>query len=224
MSALAFIAMIAATATPEPGLAAAPATPDERYRACIADVRSNAEDVRRRAELWLNEGGGPPALHCQALADLALGKPRLAGVRLHALADRPDAGDALERARIYAQAALAFVDAGLSDEAARAIDEAYTLAPEGGELHLSAALVSLAEGKHQAAIDQVSAAEAVGIVSAAGFVARARAKIALTQYREAADDVVAALALDPVNIAALTVRGELHQFGVDIDASIGGAN
>ena len=37
----------------------------------------------------------------------------------------------------------------------------------------------------------------------------------------AADDVVAALTIDPYNIDALTMRGELRQAGVEIEAYYG---
>lgn len=220
----AFAALLLAVLTPEPPDAIVdPKTfeyPDEAYQACIKGVRKDAVSVQRRAEQWLNEGGGAPALHCRAVADLAAGHPRLAAVRLMEIGDRDDAGDTLTRARIYGQAALAFLEADDGEDAEGALNAAYALAPEGGELNLIAGKVYVTRGKNQAAVDAVTAAEKQGLASAAGFVARARAYIALQQPRSAADDVVNALSLDPMNVDALTLRGDLASMGVEIDAQV----
>lgn len=221
MNAFVAVMLLIAALTPEPqDDATAPDYPDDTYRACIAGVRKEPEIVRRRAAQWLNEGGGAPALHCQAVADLAAGNPRLAALRLMDIAKRQDAGDALMRARVLAQAALAFLEADAPDLADSAIKGAYALAPEGGEIHLLAAKVYVARGNNQAAIDAVTAAEKQGLASASGFVARSRAYLALQQPRAAADDVVNALTLDPLNVDALTLRGDLAVLGVDIEASV----
>ena len=210
---------LAATATlaaaPQGG--AAPAWADLQYKTCVAGVEQEPARARELAALWITEGGGAPAYHCQALADLALGNPKLAAVRLSELAERSDAGDALVRARLMGQAALAFLEAGDAAAAEDAIKAAYALAPGGGELDLIAAKLDLQQGRNQAAVDAVSKAETQGLVSPAGYVTRARAYIALQQPRDAAEDIVAALQLDPLNIDALTVRGELAALGVAID-------
>jgi predicted Zn-dependent protease len=213
-------ALLLAALTPEPTDAAVLEFPDEAYQACIVGVRKKPAEAQRRAARWLNEGGGAAAMHCQAVADLAAGYPRLAAVRLLAIAERSDAGDMLTRARILGQAALAFLEAEAPEQAESAISAAYALAPEGGELHLIAAKVYVARGKNQAAVDAVNAAEKQGLASASGFVARARAYLALQQPRSAADDVVNALGLDPLNVDALTLRGDLAALGVEIEAQV----
>lgn len=212
-------ALLAALLTPEPQDAADFEYPDEAYRACIAGVRKDPEASLLRAQKWLNEGGGAAATHCQAVGDLAAGRPRLAALRLLGLSERSDAGDGLTRARILAQAALAFLEDDAPDHAEGAIKAAYALAPEGGELHLIAAKVYYALGRNQDAVDAVADAERQGLASASGFVTRARAYLALQQPRSAADDVVNALTLDPLNIDALTLRGDLAAMGVEIDAT-----
>ena len=217
MTTLAALAALALLATPEPPDDAGLEYPDAGYRGCVENLRRDVEAGRTEAARWIAQGGGAPALHCQALGDLAAGKPRLAGVRLAEIAERSDAGDALMRARLLGQAALAFVEAEDFAAADNALKAAYALAPEGGELDLVAARVALADGRNQAAADAVTKAETAGLVSPAGYVVRARANIALQQTRAAADDVVSALSLDPLNVDALTVRGELAALGVDID-------
>lgn len=191
---------------------------DTRYEECIARLGESVAEARKAAERWRADGGGAPALHCLAVADLAAGYPKLAAVRLLELAERPDAGDALVRARILAQAARAWLEAGETDLAADALNAAFIKAPDAGELYLTAAKIHLARGEHHAAADAVTKAEEAGFTSTDAYVDRARARMALLKHRAAAEDVVAALKLDPMNVDALVLRGELQQLGVAIDA------
>ncbi|GAB4517030.1 MAG: hypothetical protein Kow00133_01160 [Amphiplicatus sp.] len=192
---------------------------DTRYEECVARLGESVAEARKAAERWHADGGGAPALHCLAVADLAAGYPKLAAVRLLELADRPEAGDDLVRARILAQAARAWLEAGETDLAAEALDAAFAKAPGAGELYLTAAKIRLAREEYQAAADAVTKAEEAGFASTDAYVDRARARMALLQHRAAAEDVVAALKLDPMNVEALVLRGELQQLGVAIDAN-----
>lgn len=225
-----FAALFLLLLTPEaPDFVQAPVeeTPDPEYASCIAGVAKDAESGRQAALDWASEGGGAPAQHCLAVADLAAGLPKLAAIRLEELSERADAGDALVRARILSQAALAWVEAGEPEQAQSAIDRAFSFAPGSGELELAGAKVHAANNRQQATIDAVTRAEEEGVVSAEGYVLRARARFSLSQYRAAADDVIAALKIDPFNLDALVLRGELAQAGIDIGANYqrtGGAN
>lgn len=198
--------------------AAVPESPDPEYAACVAAVGDNVETGRELATRWASEGGGAPAQHCLAIADLAAGFPKSAAMRLEELAERSDAGDVLVRARILSQAALAWVEAGEPLEADRTIEQAFALAPDAGELYLAAAKVYAANDRQQATIDAITLAENAGFVSADGYVLRARAHFMLAQYHRAAEDDVAALKIDPFNLDALVLRGELAQAGIAIDA------
>jgi predicted Zn-dependent protease len=192
--------------------------PNERYRDCVRSVETLPEEGRKVAERWATDGGGAPAEHCLALAELATGHPKIAAARLEQLASRSDAGDLLVRARILSQSSLAFIEADLLSEAESAANAAMAAAPNAPELFLTRAQVYFAQKRFQAAIEDVTAAEKEGFVSPRGYVVRGKARRALTNYRDAADDVVAALTLDPLNIDALTLRGDLAQNGVDIEA------
>ncbi|NWG70650.1 MAG: hypothetical protein HXY23_03445 [Parvularculaceae bacterium] len=206
--------------TPEAAAPAATAAPgpERSYEACAALVLADAQSGRAFAERWTAEAGGPEAEHCLALADLRAGFPKLAAVRLEELSERAGVGDNIIRARLLSQAALAWLEAEEVAEAARAVAAAVALAPDDDELHLPAARVYAAAEKRQATIDAVTAAESRGLVSAEGYVLRGRAQYFLANYREAADDVVLALKLDPANIDALVLRGDLAQQGIDIRA------
>ena len=209
-----------AVMTPEPPDDAVFEAPDTDYAECVALARKDPAAASERARRWSDGGGGAPAAHCLALADLAAGKPRLAAIRLAELAERSDSGDALARARLFGQAALAFIEADDAAGAEAAILAASALAPNGGEIDLYAARVHVAAGKNQAAIDAVDRAERLQLVSPAGYVARARARIALQQLHEAAEDIVLALKLDPLNVDALTLRGDLAQQGIEIAVAV----
>lgn len=215
-------ALIAAVLTPEaPTVVQAPVpeTPDPEYQACVEAVEKDAHAGREEAARWVSLGGGPPALHCLAIADLAAGYPKLAAIHLEELAEHPGAGDNLVRARILSQAALAWIEAGHADLAADAIKQAFALAPDADELYLTAAKIHAAKDRQQATIDAVTKAEKAGFVSAEGYVLRGRAYYALAQYGEAAQDAVNALKLDPFNVDALVLRGDLAKAGIEIDAS-----
>jgi tetratricopeptide (TPR) repeat protein len=191
---------------------------DPQYEDCVKRVFANIAEGRAYATRWTSSGGGAPAQHCLAIADLAAGHPKLAAARLEDLSERPGAGDGMVRARLLSQAADAYLEAQMPEEAARAVAAAFNLAPGEPELHLAAAAVHASLGENQATIDAATKAEKAGVVSSRGHVLRGRARYNLAQYLDAADDVVAALKLDPTNIDALTLRGDLAQQGVDIRA------
>ncbi len=221
---LLLIAAVAA-ATPEApfnpfdALALESAVERDRYLDCVALVDADTERGRAAAEKWTAEGGGVAAHHCRAVADLASGFPRLAAIRLMQIVERADAGDILTRARFLEQAALAFMEAEAPEHALEALNEARRLAPNSGELSLTAGVVYAANEMWQATVDAVTAAEEQGFRSPAAFVARGRAHMALAKNLRAAEDVVAALKMDPFDLDALVLRGELQQLGVEIDAN-----
>ena len=190
-----------------------------RYQDCIALVEEDIEIGRIAAKQWTTEGGGAPALHCEAIADLRAGFPKLAAVRLTQISERSDAGDGLIRARYLEQAAMAWLEAEELDYAGDTIKQAQALAPNSGELSLTAGLIYAAKERWQATIEAISAAEDEGFKTTAGLIARGKAYKALANYRQAAEDVVAALSIDPFHLDALVLRGELQQLGIEIDAN-----
>jgi Tfp pilus assembly protein PilF len=119
---------------------------------------------------------------------------------------------------VLAEAALAWLDAGDISQAEDAINVAKARAPSLRELDFVTAKIFAADNRWQAAADAVSAAEEKGVKAAEAYVIRARAYRALGRDDAAAEDVVAALALEPLNIEALTLRGELRQAGIEIEA------
>ncbi|MEO0614372.1 MAG: hypothetical protein AAFY83_13785 [Pseudomonadota bacterium] len=190
-----------------------------RYEACIAGVRDDLSNGLIKARRWVSDGGGPPAIHCLAIAELAGDTPRLAAIRLSELAERPAAGDAQTRATISAQAAEVFLGLNRPDAALDALTPAFALAPDAGDLFALAARIHVARRRWQQAVDAVDQAEALGFRSLLGLVARARGLKELTQFELAAEDVAAALRIDPFFLDALVLRGELAQTGIQINTN-----
>lgn len=191
----------------------------DRYESCVEAVRQDIDTGRMIAEQWVYQGGGARAVHCLAVADLAAGFPKLAALRLIEASERPDAGDILTRARLLEQAAQAWLEGEEPRQALDAIQQAIKLAPNAGELSLTAGIIYAANEKWRKTIEAVTAAQEQGFTSTGGFVARARAYKALLKNRQAAEDVVAVLKIDPFDLDALVLRGELQQLGVEINAN-----
>lgn len=205
-------------ASPAPSSAASEqAQLDPRYVDCVEFLKADLELGRLAAQQWVDEGGGAPARHCLAIADIEAGFPKLAALRFEEIAQRKDAGDDYVRARLYSQAAEAWLEAEESGHAEAALDKALDLVPDSAELQLTAGKIYAAQERWQDAIEAITAAEDGGFASAATYVIRGRARYVLGAYERAADDVVAALSIDPVNVDALVLRGDLARMGMTID-------
>ncbi len=219
---LSFIAAALAAQSPaEPSAAPSAAVPQEqldpRYVDCVEFLKADLELGRIAAQQWVDEGGGAPARHCLAIADLEAGYPKLAALRLEEVAQRKDAGDDYVRARLYSQAAEAWLEAEETAHAEAALNKALALVPDSAELQLTAGEVYSAQERWQDAVEAVTIAEEGGFVSAKTYVIRGRARYILGAYERAAEDVVAALTIDPVNVDALVLRGDLARRGMSID-------
>ena len=190
---------------------------DPRYAECIERISNDLEIGRLAAQQWAEEGGGARASHCLAIADVAAGYAKLGAARLEAVSAKADAGDGETRARILAQAALVWMDAEELDLAEKALRGAMQYASDLAELQIIAAKVYASREEWQFAANAVTEAEAQGLKTAEAYIIRARSMRALAKDVEAAEDVVAALTLDPLNIDALTLRGELQQAGIAIE-------
>ncbi len=208
-----FISMIAA-------LAAASGTLNPRYADCVELVKADLELGRIAAQQWVSEGGGAEARHCLATADLAAGFPKLAALRFEEIAERDDAGDDYVRARLFDQAAQSWLLAEEPALAESALDKALALVPDSGELYLTAAHIYAAQERWLDVVNAVDTAQAAEFVSADTFVLRGRGLYTLASYETAAEDVVNALTLDPTNIDALVLRGDLARVGINISVSL----
>ena len=194
-------------------------SPNPRYQDCIDRIAEDPEIGREAAREWMLLSHDPKASHCLAVADLAAGYPKLSALRLLELAESDASGDAPVRARLYAQAAEIWLATDEPEEASKAIGGAFALVPDAGETFLLAGRIHAANKRWQATIDAIDAAENLSFASASGYRARARAYKELTRFEDAADDVAAALRLDPFDLDTLVLRGELAQVGIVINTN-----
>lgn len=192
---------------------------EPQYVDCIRQVEDDVAKGRASAERWVLEGGGLAAQHCRAIADRAAGFPKLAAIRLTDIAEQLSAEDSAPKATIYAEAALAFLEADLPGEARAAIEAGIDLDPARGDLHIIAAKTYARLEEWQKAADAVSEAQSHDGLTAESLTIRARARRALAKNDLAAEDVASALRLDPFNLDALVLRGELIQAGIPINVN-----
>ena len=186
---------------------------DPDYRTCVAHVEADPKAGRTHALRWISDGGGAPAIHCAAVADLALDQPRLAAARLAPLADRTALTDPSLAARLYLQTAQAWALGGKETLALQAIDSAYSMAPAAAEVDLEAAPIYAELGRWGLVKRALDKADREAPLGTDALVLRGRAKLELADPAGAADDTRAALNLQPDNIAGLVLRGELAQLG-----------
>lgn len=193
---------------------------EARHQNCLEEIQIDPEAAREKAKEWHQTSGGVLATHCLAMADRAAGFSRLAAVRLHTLAEKTGTGPDIVRARLFAQASEIWLSVHEGDAATESLEQAFALAPQAAELFLISANIHLSRRRWQNVIDDVKQAENLGLVTAIGYTARARAYKELTQFDLAADDVVRAIRIDPFNVKALVLRGELIQTGINIRTNI----
>ncbi|MEM6414443.1 MAG: hypothetical protein AAF720_07275 [Pseudomonadota bacterium] len=191
---------------------------DPEFTACVSGISADVETGRRSARQWLNDGGGPPAQYCLAIGDFAAGFPKLAAVRFTELAEMPNAGSDETKSRVYASAALSFLDANKAKEALLSLKSALNISPDLSDLHLVAAKVYAANEQWEAVVNAVGKSIEAGLINTEGFILRATAHRALGKNRQAAEDIVQALKREPENLDALVIRGELIQGGIEIRA------
>ncbi|WP_439817589.1 tetratricopeptide repeat protein [Zavarzinia sp. CC-PAN008] len=180
------------------------ATSSEQYDACIAATQDNPAAALATAQALVSRGGGQPAEHCLALAEVATGNPREGAARLERLAEQT--GSEMKPA-MWAQAGNAWMIAGLYNDAERAFTQSLKLRPNDVDTIVDRA------GALAAANDWVLASAALtkAIVLAPGRAdllrLRATAYRRADQPEAAALDIDRALQLAPQDPDALLERG-----------------
>ena len=192
------------------------ASPETRsYEECTGRIEQDPAAGLDYAEAWRVEGGGDPALHCQAIAMLASGQGTRAGQILTGLADRQIA-DAGVAAKLYIQAAEAFMAVGQKDEAYAALKSAYAHAADTPEVHMSAAAIYATGEEWDGVILTIKALERFVPLSADAYILRGRAYFSKGELEKAASETSAALKIDPYLVDAIVLRGDLIGAGVSI--------
>jgi len=201
-------------ANPDPSLPVPPVPPriaeGADYENCLAMLSDDPAGANLFADAWIATGGGDGAVHCQALAQIALGNPEAGAAMLEKLAGGSSAA-ALARASIFGQAEEAWMMASQPDRAYDAATQALALKPDDADLLIERATAAIAIGRFMDSIDDLNRALDLDSRRADALVLRGSAwrnedKIDLAQA-----DIDHAIDIDPDDPEALLERGILRQ-------------
>ncbi len=194
-----------------------------QYEACLRLVAIDAEQAFETGLAWQDNGGGDGALHCIAVALIALEHFEEGARRLEALAPTMVAGtSAAMRAEVLAQAGQAWLRAGDLDRAFTVQTEALKLARANSRAFAEILIdraITLAQANHYwEAIDDLNMAIELaqqladgGPEPTFGLVLRASAYRFVEALPLALEDAEAALALSPNHPEALLERGIIRR-------------
>jgi tetratricopeptide (TPR) repeat protein len=189
------------------------------YDACLALAEEDPAAAYRSGLSWFKAGGGLPARHCVAVAQVGLGDHEAAATRFEDLArelppDRPDL-----KAEMLGHAGQAWLLAGRPVRASQVQGEAISLKPADPRLLVDRATSFMTDGRYPAAIADLDRALALAPDFVDAYLYRAAAKRYLKDIGGAWVDVADALALEPGLPAGLLERGILSQIDGDLDGA-----
>ena len=181
-----------------------------RYDLCLAKVEKDARGAERDARFWQDEGGGPAAVHCLALALFQQKKYNDAANTLERLAAQLTQKDRVDKADVWAQAANAWLLAGIPNKALPVIDLAIAQYPNDPEFRLDRARIYAEKKDYRAALKDLDVIKGAGINNALVETFRAAALRHLKRHEEAAATIDKALRLDPNLPEALLERALIY--------------
>ncbi len=207
-------------------LAAAPAGDNQRYQSCMALVKTASEKALDSATAWRTEGGGVPAMHCQALALIEQGNAQRGAGVLDAAANMlgPQSKSDITAAALWAQAGNGWLLAGDDDRAIARLTTALGLLPTRGEARVNALVDrarAYADKKNwDNSISDLNSAATLSPANADVLLLRATAKRRKGDLDGARTDIVMAGTLAPDNVDVLVERGISHAQSQQIDAAL----
>jgi Flp pilus assembly protein TadD len=187
----------------------------DTYEHCLALLTDDPNGALAAAEAWRANGGGDGAMHCDALAQIASGRPDTGAVLLEQLAATSTAPE-LARASVLDQAVQARLMTNQPEQAFDDATAALALAPEDADLLIDRATAAGDLGRLDAAIADLTQALTLDVQRADALVLRARDLRRKNRLDLAERDVERAMALDPDDPEALLERGILRQRRGDV--------
>ena len=182
----------------------------EDYDKCLSMLNGDPSGAFTFADTWTSAGGGDGAMHCRALADVALGDPEAGAELLDQLGTTSKAAPAT-RATILGQAGQSWMMAATPEKAYDSATEALALLPDDPDLLIDRAIADSALERFGEATDDLTRALEIDPRRGDALVLRATSFRHLEKLDLADDDVERALALDPEDPDALLERGILRQ-------------
>jgi tetratricopeptide (TPR) repeat protein len=182
----------------------------DQYDKCMTMIADDPQGAEAIAASWQTSGGGEAAIHCQALASIAAGKPE-AGAKL--LEDLAHSGkvEGLAPAILLGQAAEARLMVEQAEPALQDTTEALAIRPDDPDLLISRASANDALDRDDDAAADLTHALQADPSRGDALVLRASLRRRMDQPAEALADITRALALDPENAEALLERGIQRQ-------------
>jgi Flp pilus assembly protein TadD len=180
------------------------------YEHCLALLTEDPGGAMAEAETWRANGGGDGAMHCQALAQIATGRPDTGAALLEQLAQSSSAPE-LGRASILAQAVQARLMMNQPNRAFEDATAALALAPDDTDLLINRAVAAGDVGRLDVAETDLTQAVALDPQRADALVLRARIWRRKDRLDPAERDINRAMALNPDDPEALLERGILRQ-------------
>jgi tetratricopeptide (TPR) repeat protein len=190
-------------------------TQGETYEHCLSLLTDDPGGAMSEAEQWQIAGGGDGAVHCLALAQIALGRPDAGAALLERLAGSSSAPE-LARASVLAQAVQARLMTKQPDRAFQDATTALALAPENADLLVDRATAADELGRLDAAIADLTEALALDAQRGDALVLRAREWRRLDRLELSERDIEQAMTLDANDPEALLERGILRQRRGDV--------
>jgi tetratricopeptide (TPR) repeat protein len=181
-----------------------------QYDKCMTMIADDPQGAEAIATSWQTSGGGEAAIHCQALAAIAAGKPE-AGAKL--LEDLAHGGtiQGSARAVLLGQAAEARLMVEQAAPAVQDTTEALAIHPDDPDLLIGRADANDTLDQPNDAVDDLTRALQLDPMRGDALVLRASLRRRMDQLDEARADIGRALALDPEDAEALLERGILRQ-------------
>lgn len=188
------------------------------YAHCLDMLAGDPDGAYAFADAWDATGGGAPALHCEALAEIALGDPA-AGAGLLEKAVAASKAPDVARAAVLGQAVQAWL---MADDPARGYDaasKALALAPDNPDLLIDRSIAAATMERYMDAIDDLDRAITLDPRRVDALVFRAAAWRNESRLTRARQDIDRAITLDPDNPEALLERGIQRQLAGDLEGA-----
>ncbi len=167
------------------------------YQDCLQRVRKDPKSGLTDALQWRDLGGGPPALHCVALAYVANGDYRIAAAKIEELAVIVEGSNKAAAGEVMAQAGSVWLRAKEDARAEAAFAKALTWRPKDARIMIDLALAQIGRKNFEQAMINVNRALEQDDLMADAYALKGMLLRRLNNLVEADEATATALALDP---------------------------
>ena len=181
----------------------------DRYDRCLELGKRDAQKAVDQAEIWVKDGGGGAALHCEALALVELKRYHEAADKLVSAAHARGLPTSM-RGDLMDQAGNAWLLAGAPDKADTAFSAALIFSPQDEDVLTDRARARGLRKDWSGAEADLSAVLSIDPNRADALVLRASARHAQGRKLDALADIDRALQVDPDYPEALLERGNMR--------------